>query len=132
MRNNNLQIGTGLKSILLTVVFSLLATTCFTQSIPAGSHYLGQTPPENIPKALPLFVNQGFFAAERIAISNDGRDIYYSEIKGYYPIRGENIKRYTFADGKWNGPVDLFVGYAPALSVTGDTMYIERKDPENK
>jgi hypothetical protein len=79
-----------------------------------------------------LFVNQGFFAAERIAISNDGRDIYFSEIKGYYPITGENIKRYTFADGKWNGPFDLFVGYAPALSITGDTMYIERKDPENR
>ncbi len=132
MRNSNLQIGTGLKSILLSAVFSLLVTTCFTQSIPAGSNYLGQTPPGNTPKALPLFVNQGFFAAERIAISNDGRDIYYSEIKGYYPISGENIKRYTFADGKWNGPFDLFVGYAPSLSLSGDTMYLERKDVEKK
>jgi hypothetical protein len=73
-------------------------------------------------------VNQGFFAAERIAISNDGRDIYYTEIEGYYPLRGENIKRYSFSDGKWTGPIDLFEGYAPALSVSGDTMYLERKD----
>jgi hypothetical protein len=132
MGNSNFQIGKGLKSILISVVFFLLATVGFTQSIPTGSNYLGQTPPGNTPKALPLFVNQGFFAAERIAISNDGRNIYYSEIKSYYPIRGENIKRYTFSDGKWNGPNDLFEGYAPALSLTGDTMYLERKGPENK
>jgi hypothetical protein len=132
MRNSNLQIGAGLKSILISVVFSLLTAASFTQSIPVESRYLGQTPPGNTPKALPLFVNEGFFAAERIAISNDGRNIYYSEIKGYYPIRGENIKRYTFADGKWNGPFDLFVGFGPALSLAGDTMYFERKDAENK
>jgi hypothetical protein len=132
MINNKLQIGTGLKSILLTTVFSLLVTTGFTQKTPTGNLYLGQAPPGSMPKALPLFVNKGYFAAERIAISNDGMDIYYSEIKSYYPIRGENIKRYTFADGKWNGPFDLFVGYAPSLSETGDTMYIERKDAANK
>ncbi|TAL72654.1 MAG: hypothetical protein EPN88_04810 [Bacteroidetes bacterium] len=132
MRKANLQIGTGLKLILLSVVFSLLAATSFTQSISTESYYLGQTPPGNTPKALPLFVNQGFFAAERIAISNDGRDIYYSEIKGYYPINGENIKKYSFTGGKWTGPFDLFVGYAPALSVTGDTLYFERKGSENK
>jgi hypothetical protein len=132
IRNCNHQIGTGLKFLLLSTVLSLLVTTGFTQSIPAGSLYLGQTPPGNTPKALPLFVNQGFFAAERIAISNDGKDIYYSEIQGYYPIKGENIKRYTFSKGKWNGPFDLFVGFGPTLSMTGDTMYFEKKDAENK
>jgi Putative Ig domain len=132
MCKTNLLSGTGLKSILLSAVFSILVNTGFTQSRQTVNSYLGQTPPGNTPIALPLVVNEGSFAAERIAISNDGRDIYYSEIKSYYPIRGENIKRYTFADGKWNGPFDLFVGYAPALSLTGDTMYLERKDPENK
>ena len=124
----NLHFGTGLKSILLSAVFSFLANTGFTQSVTIGSNYLGQTPPGNTPKIFPLSVNQGFFAAERIAISNDSRDIYYSEIKGYYPIQGENIKKYRFSDGKWTGPFNLFEGYAPALSVTGDTMYFERKD----
>lgn len=122
MKTNNLQFDARLRSILLSVVFAFLANSSLTQSIPEGDLYLGQTPPGSTPKALPLFLNKGFFAAERIAISNDGRDIYYSEIKGYYPIRGENIKRYTYADGKWNGPFNLFDGYAPALSVTGDTL----------
>jgi hypothetical protein len=132
MINNKPQIGTGLKTIILSAVFSLLAATGFSQSIPVGSRYLGQTPPGNTPKAFPLVVNEGFFAAERIAISNDGMDIYYSEIKSYYPIRGENIKRYTYANGKWKGPIDLLEGYAPALSITGDTMFLERKDVANK
>jgi hypothetical protein len=132
MRKTSLQIGTGLKSILLSVVFSILVNRGFAQSIQIDRLYLDQTPPGNTPQIFPLSVKKGFFAAERIAISNDGRDIYYSEIKGYYPIRGENIKRYTFSGGKWTGPFDLFVGYAPSLSLTGDTMYLERKGPGNK
>jgi len=132
MRNCNLQIETGLKSILLSAAFSILVKSGFTQSVATGSLYMGQTPPGNTPKIFPLSVKPGFFAAERIAISNEGKDIYYTEIQGYYPIRGENIKRYSLSDGKWTGPIDLFEGYAPALSVMGDTMYFERKGSENK
>jgi hypothetical protein len=126
MRKTNLQISTGLKSILISAVISFQANSCFTQSISTESLYLGQTPPGNTPKIFPLSVKQGFFAAERIAISNDGKDIYYSEIKGYYPNTGESIKKYSFSQGKWTAPVTLFEGYAaPALSVSGDTMYVE-------
>jgi hypothetical protein len=132
MRNCNLQIETGLKLILLSVIFSFLVNSGFTQTPTTGSLYMGQGPSGNIPKIFPLSVKQGFFAAERIAISNDGSDIYYSEIKGYYPIRGENIKKYSYSDGKWTGPFNLFEGYAPAFSVTGDAMYFERKGSENK
>jgi hypothetical protein len=131
MKNKNFQTGTVLRSILISAVFSFMVNTCFAQSIPGDSLFLGQIPPGNKPEKFPLSVNKGFFAAERIAISNDGRDIYYSEIKGYYPIRGENIKRYSYSDGKWAGPFNLFDGYAPGLSITGDTMYFERKDLEN-
>jgi len=98
----------------------------FTQSLPTENLYLGQTPPGNTPEVFTLSVKQGFFAAERIAISNDGRDIYYSELKGYYPNTGESIKKYSYSDNQWTGPVTIFEGYAaPALSVTGDTMYVE-------
>ncbi len=126
MRNSNLQIGTGLRSLLLSAFFSFLLNPGFTQSVPAENLYLGETPPGSTPKIFPLSVEQGFFAAERIAISNDGRDIYYSEIKGYYPNTGESIRKYSYTDGKWVGPSTLFAGYAaPALSVTGDTMFLE-------
>ena len=132
MKKRNLQIGAGLRSVLISVFLPFLVISGCTQSIPTQSLYLGQTPPGNTPKIFPLSVKQGFFAAERIAISKDGRDIYYTEIKGYYPINGENIKKYSFSSGKWTGPFDLFEGYAPAFSVTGDTMYFERKGFENE
>jgi hypothetical protein len=124
--------GTGLISVIISLFFSFLAGPGFAQTIPTGSYYMGQVPPGNTPKIFPLSVKQGFFAAERIAISNDNKDIYYTEIKGYYPIRGENIKKYSFSDGKWAGPFDVFDGYAPALSVNGDTMYFERKGIKNE
>ena len=126
MKYLNLHFGTGLKSILLAAILTFTVNSGFTQSVRTESLYLGQTPPGNIPKIFPLTVTKGFFAAERIAISDNGSDIYYSEIKGYYPNTGESIKKYSFAQGKWKGPVTLFKGYAaPALSVTGDTMYVE-------
>ena len=132
MRKCCSQIGSGLKAAILSTIILPFITNCTNQPIPTESLYLGETPPGNTPKTFPLSVNNGSFAAERISISQDGKDIYYSEILGYYPLRGENIKRYTYADGKWNGPFNLFVGIGPALSITGDTLYFERVEPENK
>jgi hypothetical protein len=125
-RNSYLQLGTGFKLILISVVFPVVVYSGCKQSIPTQRLYLDQIPPGNSPKIFPLSVKQGFFSAERIAISNDARAIYYSEIKGYYPNTGESVKKYSYSAGKWEGPVTLFQGYAaPALSVTGDTMYVE-------
>ncbi len=126
------QTGTGIKSILISVALFLLTVTSCTRSVPEENRYLGMTPPGNIPLVLPLSVNKGCFAAERIAVSNDGREIYYSEIRSYYPVAGDKIKRYTFSDGKWNGPFDMFAGFGPALSQNGDTMYFERMNAEDK
>jgi hypothetical protein len=126
MRFKNHKTGRGLKLILISLVIPFLLNSGCTQSIPIQSLFLGQTPPGNTPKIFSLSVNQGFFAAERIVISNDGKDIYYSELKGYYPNTGESVKKYSFSDGKWIGPVTLFEGFAaPALSVTGDTLFVE-------
>jgi hypothetical protein len=130
-RNRKFSIGTAVRSILISALFIFIVNQCFAQSLPKDSLFLGQVTPGNKPEKFPLSVNRGFFAAERVVISNDGSEIFYSEIKAYYPIRGENIKRYRFSDGKWTGPYNLFDGYAPALSVTGDTLYFERKDLEN-
>ncbi|HEX2969791.1 MAG TPA: hypothetical protein VHO46_11880 [Bacteroidales bacterium] len=107
-----------------------MANFCSGQ-LPVKDSYLGQAVPGNMPKLFPLSVRKGLFAAERIAISNDGREIYYSEIEGYYPLRGTTIMNYRFTGDKWTGPFKMFEGCAPALSVTGDTMFFERNDIEN-
>jgi len=114
------------KGLILSIAI-FLTGFCFGQSLPPAILYRGQTPPGNTPEIFPLSVKEGSFAAERIAISGDGREIYYSEIEGYYPVRGESIKRYSFSDGKWVGPEILFEGFiAPALSISGDTMYVQK------
>jgi hypothetical protein len=49
--------------------------------MPLNSLYLGQTPPTDIPKIFNLSVSPEYFAVERIAITNEGKEIFYSEIK---------------------------------------------------
>jgi len=122
MNYKNLQIAV-LRALFIPILFSLLVNPGFAQTIPADSLYLGQTPPGNNPKIFKLAVNPGFFAAERIAISRDGREIYYSDVRGFYPTNTPRIKKYFYSDGRWTGPSIEFEGYiAPGLSVTGDTL----------
>lgn len=120
------QISLSLNSFLVSLFIFFFANSACEHTVPAGDHYLCETPPGKAPKIFPLTVKNGFFPAERIAVSNDNRNIYFSEIKGYYPNTGESIKCYSYINGKWSGPSTLFKGYAaPSLSVTGDTMYME-------
>ncbi|MBL7994640.1 putative Ig domain-containing protein [bacterium] len=120
-----------MKMIFFSIFSLFLVSTGFAQAIPTDSLYLGQTPPGDTPKIFNLSVSPKFFAAERVAISNDGKEIYYSELKGYYPVNTPRIKSYSYSDGKWTGPFNLFEGYiAPALSITGDTMYFENTNSE--
>ncbi len=104
----------------------IISSTLFAQEIPPDSLYLGQTPPGNIPKVFSLPVSTGSFTAERIAISNDGKEIYYSVVRNYYPIVGDTIKYFKYSGDKWTGPFNQFNGYlAPGLSITGDTLYFQ-------
>ncbi|MFA5971964.1 MAG: putative Ig domain-containing protein [Lentimicrobiaceae bacterium] len=116
-----------MKQVVLTPILTLLfGSMVSSQPIPPDNLYLGQTPPCNTPLIFKLDVSPEHFAAERITISDDGREIYYSEIKSYYPINSARIKSYRYSDGKWTGPSVLFENFcSPALSVTGDTMYFE-------
>lgn len=104
--------------------------TPVSSTIPDSAAYLGQKRPGTGPERFPLPVIPGSFAAERIAISNDGRDIYYSELDGYTEMDAKphtvRVKRLTYAGGRWNAPVTLFDSvFAPSLSLNGDTMYVE-------
>lgn len=62
-------------------IFMLLCRFIYAQTIPSDRLYLGQIPPERIPEIFKLSLNPGSFAAERISISNDGKEIYYTEVK---------------------------------------------------
>jgi hypothetical protein len=115
-----------MKIILLSIVFLLMRVSICAQPIPEDSLYSGQIPPGNTPKIFNLPVIPGYFAGDRIAISNDGKNIYYNELNGYKSGAKGRIKWLRYDQNKWNGPFFLFEGYvSPGLSITGDTMFIE-------
>ncbi len=118
--------------LLLMSTMIISSMSLYAQAIPTDSLYLGQTPPGNTPQIFNLSINKGSFAAERIAISNNGKEIYYSEVRSYYPAAGDTIKYYSYSDDRWNGPFNLFPGFlAPALSITGDTMFFQNANIVN-
>lgn len=116
-----------MKIFTISILFIVLINIGFSQPIPTDSMYLAQTPPVGTtPKRFFLPVSPQSFTAERIAISNDGKEIYYSVIRSYYPTAGDTIKYYKYSGNKWTGPFNLFNGYlAPALSLAGDTIYFQ-------
>ncbi len=119
-----------MKTVLLSIFTLFMGVAAFAQPIPADSLYFGQAPPGATPKVFPLPIIAKSFAAERIAISNDGKSIYYQELDGYSEMDGkphtQRIKSVSFSNGKWGSPITLFEGYgAPALSISGDTLYMQ-------
>ncbi|MGD1046948.1 MAG: putative Ig domain-containing protein [Bacteroidota bacterium] len=117
-----------MKKIFYIFLSILVTTVCLGQTIPDSALYLGQTPPGTTPMIFSLPVSNGFFAAERITVSSDGKQIYYSELNGYTSSSQLRIKYFSYHDNMWNGPLALFDNYmAPALSPDGGTLYFQDK-----
>lgn len=112
--------------------FFISIGSLYSQTIPVNDYYIGQTPPGNTPVKFQLQVNSGFFAGDRIAISSDGKEIYYAELNGY-PFTEARIKCYTYKDVSktWNGlNVVVENRYGPAITSDGKTLFCE--DAGNK
>ena len=106
----------------------LLNCTTFCQ---IDSLYLGLMPPGTSPEIFGVEEDQGYFACDRIAISSDGKEIYYSETTGN-DWSNCKIKRYTFTEQVWNGPELIYTGpyFAPGLSLNDSVFYTEQFVPE--
>ena len=115
------------KIMRLLIVITMLvisSMSLYAQSIPDDSLYLGQTPPGNIRKVFKLTVDQGYFAAEKISVSPDGKEIYYEETNSSWT--SYKFKYYKYYNNRWNGPANLFSGfYCLSLSPDGNSMYFE-------
>lgn len=115
-----------MKTIYIAFFFLLLVKTCFAQPIPYDSLYLGQTPPGNTPKLFPLLIGSGTRPIERITISSDNKEFFFSEIDRY-PPQILRIKYYKYLNEKWQGPFVVFDGYmAPAFSVNDSIIYMQK------
>jgi hypothetical protein len=97
----------------------------FSQVIPDSDAYLGQTPPGTVRQKFNLSVISGCFASDRIAISPDGKEIYYSEIRGF-SWTNYTVRYFKYSNGAWSTSQTLFENYlAPALSTDGNRLYLE-------
>ena len=114
-----------MKTFIFLILCMLFLSTCFAQTIPPDSLYLAQTPPGNTPIVFQLPISSGTRPIERITISSDNKEIYYSEIDTY-PPNILRIKCYKYTNDKWEGPFVVFEGYmAPALSLNDSIMYMQ-------
>ena len=96
--------------ILVLSILVISSISLFAQEIPPDSLYLGQTPPTNLPKIFNLPITSGHRACERIAITSDGKEIYYGELNTY-PPSSYRVKCFKYQDNKWQGPFNVFEGY---------------------
>lgn len=115
-----------MKKLALTTFFLyFIGGALFSQSIPTDSLYLGQTPPGNTPIVFNLPVTTGLRPVERITVSSDGKEIYYSEID-YWPGTIKRIQCFKYIGNAWQGPTLAFEGYScPALSTDDSVMYMQ-------
>jgi hypothetical protein len=115
-----------MKTIYIAFFLLLLVKAGFAQTIPYDSLYMGQPPPGNIPKLFPLPIGSRMCPIERITISSDNKEIFYSEIDAY-PPQILRIKYIKYIKDKWQGPFVVFDGYmAPALSVNDSIIYMQK------
>ncbi len=104
-------------------------TSSSTTSFPDSARYLRQTPPKDAaaPFAPDLVGGtDGFFATERLAISEDGREIFFSQRTGYSGNDRAKTHRFLYDGEVWQGPTLMWEGFeAPAFSVDGQTLFVE-------
>lgn len=87
--------------------------------------------PTKKPILLNLPVAKGFMAVERIAISNNGKNLYYGTRNGYDSTSIAEIKKITFSKNQWSKPEVIFKDScgAPALSYHDKTLFFQYDHP---
>jgi hypothetical protein len=96
-----------------------------SQTIPPDSLFLGQTPPGYTPVIFELPVTAGLRPIERIALSNDGTELYFGQLNTYPPT-AMKINYFKYQSNSWQGPFFLFDGYlGPALSPNDSLLFMQ-------
>ncbi|MBI2417939.1 MAG: T9SS type A sorting domain-containing protein [Ignavibacteriales bacterium] len=114
-----------MQKILVVSIVLLSTLSVYGQPIPADSMYLGQAQPQNTPKIFNLPVTSGHRACERIAISADGKEIFYGELNTY-PVTSGRVRCLKYLENKWQGPFDVFEGFiAPKFSINDSILYLQ-------
>jgi hypothetical protein len=106
-----------MKTIFISILVFVQSCFCFSQTM-VDSLYLGKT----FPGETPLVFLAGI--TERIAISSDGKEIFYNSSNG--------LGYYHYADTGWNGPDALFIGFGEAsLSLNDSILYAQNSQNDS-
>jgi hypothetical protein len=117
---------------LAVILFAGLNSSCAQNSFfESGNAYLGQTPPTDTPRlfAPALLAGKGEFSANRTAISNDGKEIYYCTNTTWKSNKDLKVKCFKYDGEKWIGPtiINQHMG-GTAFSPDNKTLYFTRGD----
>lgn len=95
--------------------------------------YLVDSLPIKTPVLLNLKVDSGFMAVERVALSNNGEELYYGVRNGYDPNSIAEIRKISWEKDHWSDPLLVFPDScgAPALSRDGKTMFFQYDHPSS-
>lgn len=106
-----------MKTILTFILVLTQSYFCFSQS-KIDSLYLGKTFPGNTPVVFLAGIT------ERIAISSDGKDIFFSSSNG--------LSYYHYSNNTWGSPQVLFTGFGEAsLSINDSVLYVQNSQPNS-
>ena len=115
-----------MKQTSLVILLLLCAGVTKSQPIPPDSLYLGQTPPGSTPVIFELPITAGLRPIERIAVSNDGTELYFGQLNTYPPTVLK-INYFKYQNNAWQGPIFLFDGFlGPALSPNDSMLFMQK------
>ncbi|MEO1449333.1 MAG: hypothetical protein AAFV07_07365, partial [Bacteroidota bacterium] len=119
-----------MKRILLISFLGL----CFAPLSAQSSRFLAtlvDSLPGDKPVLVQLPVDSGFMAVERVALSKNGRTLYYGVRNGYDSTSIAQIRSLSFRKKQWQASEIVFgdSSGAPALSADNRTMYFQYDHP---
>ena len=130
----NLHFRTGLKSILVSVVFSFLVSNAFAQSKQTENLYLGQIPPGNTPKIFaPGIISLDNRFETYPTFSPDGKEMYFSVVNTDWS-EGK-ILHTQVRNGKWSKPDTAlfsnnnYINWESFISPDGNRLFFTSNRP---
>jgi len=106
-----------MKTISTLILVIAQSYFCFSQS-KIDSLYLGKTFPGNKPVVFLAGIT------ERIAISSDGKDIFFNSLSG--------LSYCHYSNNAWGSPQALFTGFGEAsLSINDSILYVQNSQPNS-
>lgn len=121
-----------MKTIKLILPFFMICNLLYSQQS-KFLEYLVDSLNDKSPMFVNLPVDSGFMAVERLAITKNGKQIFYGVRNGYDSTSVAQIQKIEFQKDKWGKPIVVFSNKAGAPSLADDdrTMFFQYDHPDS-